>query len=145
MQFWLQGNRAVPMIIAKRYVTEEPKVTQRREFVGFRQGFGTLVYKAIELVQECFWDQKQEVESAGEFKVINYAIDVVDDPGQGKPELIVTRLDGEATPGCGVYCHMIYPQQAPPDEEEVLHPYAPKTEESGARLVQPKRKRPGDA
>lgn len=142
MQFWLHGNRAVPMIIAKRYVTEEPKVNSTRRFVGFRQGFGTLVYKAIELVQECFWDQEQEVENPGEFNVVNYAIDVVDDPGQGKPELVVTRLDGEATPGCGVYCHMIYPQEAPP-EEEVYRPYAPTEDESQAKLVQPKRKRPG--
>ncbi|MGE3483712.1 MAG: hypothetical protein AB7L09_03150 [Nitrospira sp.] len=144
MQFYLQGNRAVPMIIAKRYVTEEPKVTSRRRFVGFRQGLGTLAYKAIELIQECFWDEEQEVENPGEFKVINYAIDVVDDPGQGKPELIVTRLDGEATPGCGVYCHMIYPSEAPSEDVEDLHPYAPKGGDSGAKLVQPKRKRPGE-
>jgi hypothetical protein len=142
MQFWLQGNRAVPMIIAKRYVTEEPKVTQRRRFVGFKQGFGTLVYRAIELVQECFWDQEQEVESPGESHVINYAIDVVDNPGQGAPELVVTRLDGEGIPGCGVYCNMIYPSEAPPEENQDLHPYAPQGTDSAAKLVQPKRKRP---
>lgn len=142
MQFFLHGKKAVPMIIAKRYVTEEPKVTQRREFVGFRQGFGTLVYKAIELVQECFWDEKQEVEDPGDYKIVNYIVDVVDDPGQGAPELVVRKLDGEATPGCGIYCHMIYPQEAPPEEEDVYRPYAPTEEQSRARMVQPKRKRP---
>lgn len=140
MQFWLHGKKAVPIIISKRYVTEEPKVTQKRRFVGFKQGFGTLVYRAIELVQECFWDQEQEVENPGEFSVVNYMIDVVDDPGQGKPELVVQRLDGEATPGCGIYCNMIYPQEAPPDDG-VLHPYAPQGTDSKAKLVQPKRKR----
>ena len=142
MQFWLQGDRAVPIIIAKRYVTEEPKVIQRRRFVGFRQGLGTLVYKAIELVQECFWDQEQEVESPGESSVINYAIDVVDDPGQGRPELIVTRLDGESAPGSGIYCNMIYPMEAPAAPEPDDHPYSPKGTDSRARLVQPKKRRP---
>lgn len=143
MQIFLRGDRAVPMIIAKRFVSKEPKINQRRKFVGFKQGFGTLVYKAIEMVQECFWDEEQEVEDAGESKVINYAIDVIDTPGQGAPELVVTRLEGEAIPGCGVYCHMISPVPSDGMEDDgVIRPHAPTQEESGARLVQPKRKRP---
>lgn len=142
MQVFLRGDRAVPMIIAKRFVKKEPKINKQRRFVGFRQGFGTLVYKAIELVQECFWDEEQEVEDPGETKVINYAIDVVDDPGQGAPELVVTKLDGEAAPGCAIYCHMISPDPYAGQEDDVYRVHEPEQEESNARLVQPKQKRP---
>ena len=141
MNVFLRGDRAVPMIIAKRSVTKEPKVNNVRKFVGFRQGLGTLVYKAIELVQECFWDNEQEVEDMGEMDVVQYAIDVVDNPGQGAPELVVTRLDGKARPGCGFYCEVITPTSSPP-AEEVYRPYEPDPEQSSARMVQPKRKRP---
>lgn len=142
MQIHLRGDRAVPMIIAKRFVSKEPKINQRRRFVGFKQGLGTLVYKAIETIQECFWDEEQEVEDAGESKVINYAIDVIDTPGQSAPELIVTRLEGEAHPGCGVYCHIISPVPHNDMDDGVIRPHPPGQEESGARMVQPKMKRP---
>jgi hypothetical protein len=133
------------MIIAKRYVKTEPKITKTRKFVGFKQGFGTLVYKSIELLQECFWDIAQDVEDPGESEIVHYVIDVTDEPGAGAPELVVTKLHGKARPGCGVYCEVISPN--PVDgmdamEEINEEPHAPTQEESGARLVQPKRRRP---
>jgi len=143
MEIFLRGDRAVPMIIAKRFVSKEPKVNKTRKFVGLKQGLGTLIYKGIELFQECFWDEEQEVEDAGESRVINYAIDVVDAPGQGAPELIVTRLDGESHPGCGIYCHVISPApEGMVEDDDVLRPRPPEQEESGARMVQPKQRRP---
>jgi len=141
MNIFLRGDRAVPMIIAKRFVTREPKIVKRRKFVGFKQGLGTLVYKAIDLIQECFWDVEQDVEDMGETDIVHYAIDVVDTPGQGAPELVVTKLHGEARPGCGVYCEVISPHPLEPASDDT-HPYAPRPNESGAKLVQPKRKRP---
>jgi len=141
MNIFLNGDHAVPMIIAKRFVKKEPKINKIRNFVGFKQGFGTLVYKTIELIQECFWNETQNVEDAGESEVIHYVIDVLDDPGSGGPELVVTKLHGKARPGCGIYCEVISPN---PDagEPETQEAYKPEPEESGARLIQPKMKRP---
>jgi hypothetical protein len=142
VNIFLRGDRAVPMIIAKRFVKTEPKITKTRKFVGFKQGLGTLIYKTIELVQDCFWDVEQDVEDAGESDVVHYAIDVMDDPGAGAPELVVTKLHGKARPGCGVYCEVISPHPVDPEGGEDLHPYAPKPSESGARMIQPKKRRP---
>jgi len=143
MNIFLRGNQAVPMIIAKRYVKTEPKITKTRKFVGFKQGIGTLIYKSIELLQECFWDIQQEIEDKGESEVVHYAIDISDDPGAGAPELVVTKLVGNARPGCGVYCEVISPH--PVEGMDVLEdegPRPPTQEESKACLVQPKMRRP---
>jgi len=140
MGSFLKGDRAVPLLISKCFVREEPKITKTRKFVGFKQGFGTMVYKAIELVQDCFWHEEQEVEDEGSIDVINYAIDIIDDPGQGQPELVVTKLHGRARPAAGFFCQLTYPRAVP--EEEDQHPYAPQSSESGAKLVQPKKRRP---
>lgn len=140
MNIFLRGNQSVPMIIAKRLVSKEPKINKTRHFVGFKQGMGTLLYKSIELIQECFWDEQQDVEDTGESEVIHYAIDVLDDPGQGAPELIVTKLDGNARPGCGVYCEVISPA---PNANADTQPSVPTQKESKARLIQPKTPRPG--
>ena len=144
MNIFLRGDRAVPMIIAKRFVSREPKINKTRKFVGCKQGLGTLVYMAIELVQECFWDEEQEIEDEGESRVINYAIDIMDTPGQSAPELVVTKLEGESHPGCGIYCHVISPIRPDGMEDDgVLRTHAPTQEESVARMVQPKKRRPG--
>ena len=142
MGSFLRGDRAVPLLISKCYVSEEPKISSTRKFVGFKQGFGTLVYKAIELVQECFWNEEQVVENEGSIEVVNYAIDIRDDPGQGTPELVVTRLHGQARPAAGFFCQLTYPRAAEPEEDD-LNPYTPKSDEGSARLVQPKKRRPG--
>ena len=139
MNIFLRGDRSVPMIIAKRLVSKEPKINKTRRFVGFKQGFGSLLYKSIELVQECFWDEEQEVEDMGESEVIQYAVDILDDPGQGAPELIVTKLHGKSRPGCGVYCEVITPIT---NTDADSHPQTPTQKESKARVVQPKQKRP---
>ncbi len=141
MNIFMRGDQAVPIIIAKRRVKTEPKIEKRRKFVGFKQGFGTLLYKAIDTVLDCFWDMEQTVIDAGESDVVHYAIDVSDDPGAGRPELVVTRLVGKARPGCGVYCEVISP--ATNDEAmEPFEPRPPEQEESHAKMVQPKLKRP---
>lgn len=143
MNIFMRGDQAVPIIIAKRLVKTEPKVEKKRKFVGFKQGFGTLVYKAIDTVLDCFWDMEQNVIDEGESEVIHYAIDVSDDPGAGQPELTITKLAGKARPGCGVYCEVISPiinTDMPLTQEE---PRPPTQEESKAKLVQPKMRRPG--
>jgi len=143
MDIYLRGDQAVPMIIAKRYVKTEPKVTKHRRFVGFKQGIGTLLYKSIELFQECFWDIQQEVEDKGESEVVHYVIDISDDPGAGAPELVVTKLVGNARPGCGVYCEVISPHPVEGmDVTEDEGPRPPTQAESHARAVQPKAQRP---
>jgi hypothetical protein len=143
MDIYLRGDKAVPMIIAKRYVKTEPKIINRRRFVGLKQGIGTLLYKSIELLQECFWDIQQEVEDKGESEVVHYVIDISDDPGAGAPELVVTKLVGNARPGCGVYCEVVSPNPVDGMETADDHePRAPAQAESVARMVQPKRQRP---
>lgn len=139
MNIFMRGDQAVPIIVAKRQVRKEPKIVKKRRFVGFKQGFGTLVDKAIDGILECFWDVEQEVLDAGESHVIHYAIDVCDDPGAGAPELVVTKLVGKARPGCGVYCEVISPIREGSAEDQ---PHAPTQEESSARMVMPKKKRP---
>jgi hypothetical protein len=141
MNVFMRGDQAVPIIVAKRRVTKEPKIVKRRRFVGFKQGLGTLLYKAIDGILDCFWDIEQDVLDAGESEIIHYAIDVSDDPGAGSPELVVTKLVGKARPGCGFYCEVISPcvnNDSPTDQ-----PRAPSQKESVAKLIQPKRKRPG--
>jgi len=142
MEIFLSGDQAVPIIIAKRFVKKEPKLIKRRRFVGFKQGLGTMIYKTIELFQECFWDVEQEVLDAGDSSVVHYVIDVSDDPGSGAPELVVTKLDGKAHPGCGVYCEVISPHPLNEDYDAGETPHAPTQEESSARMVQPKKRRP---
>lgn len=143
MNIFMRGDQAVPIIIAKRLVKTEPKIEKKRRFVGFKQGFGTLVYKVIDTVLDCFWDMEQTIIDAGESEIVHYAIDVSDDPGSSGPELIVTKLAGKARPGCGVYCEVISPfiNTDMPTTPEASHP--PTQEESKAKLVQPKVRRPG--
>lgn len=142
MKVFLRGDRAVPIIIAKRYVKTEPKISKIRRFVGFKQGFGTLLYKTIELVQECFWDIEETVEDRGESEVVNYIIDISDDPGAAAPELVVTRLHGKARPGCGFYCEVISPHPITPESEDTSA-YTPAADsDSGAKMIQPKKRRP---
>jgi hypothetical protein len=142
MNIFMRGDQAVPIIIAKRRVKSEPKVEKKRRFVGLKQGFGTLIYRAIDTVLDCFWDMEQNIIDAGESDVVHYAIDVCDDQGAGGPELIVTKLAGKARPGCGVYCEVISPtineEMVPP-----MDPRPPEQEESRAKMVQPKARRPG--
>jgi hypothetical protein len=140
MNIFMRGDQAVPIIIAKRRVMKEPRIEKRRRFVGFKKGLGTLLYKAIDSVLECFWDVEKEVLDAGESDVIHYAIDVSDTPGAASPELVVTRLVGRARPGCGVYCEVISPIRE--ESAAVEQPHAPLQKESNARMVQPKMKRP---
>ena len=146
MGAFLRGDLAVPILITKCYVRREPKITKRRRFVGFKQGIGTLVYKSIELFQDCFWNEEQDVEDIGETDVVNYAIDVLDDPGQGRPELIVTKLDGQSRPASGFFIQIISPHPLGPEAEGPSEPYAPPpTENSSAKMVQPKMRRPGSS
>lgn len=141
MKVFLRGDKAVPIIIAKRHVKQEPKIVKKRRFVGIKRGIGTLVDKAIDLVLDCFWDTEQEVLDAGETDVVHYALDILDTAGQGQPELVVTKLHGRAHPGCGLYCEVISPTPIE-NPGEPLDPYEPSAEESRARMVQPKRRRP---
>ena len=143
MNVFMRGDQAVPLIIAKRLVKKEPKIVKHRKFVGFKQGLGTLLYKAIDVILECFWDVEQEVLDAGDSEIIHYAIDVSDDPGAGAPELIVTKLHGKARPGCGFYCEVISPIINAETTETQQH--SPTQEESVARMVQPKMRRPKGA
>jgi len=143
MNIFMRGDQAVPIIIAKRRVKTEPKIEKKRKFVGFKQGFGTLVYKAIDTILDCFWDMEQNIIDEGESEVVHYAIDVADDLGQGHPELTITKLVGKARPGCGVYCEVISPTINLDDHPmEPLAPRPPKQKESSAKMVQPKMKRP---
>lgn len=139
MNVFMKGDQAVPIILAKRKVKTEPKILKKRRFVGFKQGFGTLLYKAIDGILDCFWDVEQEVLDAGESEIVHYAIDVSDDPGAGAPELVVTKLVGRARPGCGFYCEVISPV-INTDAGEM--PHTPAQEESVAKMVMPKKKRP---
>jgi len=140
MNIFMRGDQAVPIIIAKRQVKKEPRIVKKRRFVGFRQGIGTLLDKSIDLILDAFWDTEQEVLDAGESSVVHYAIDVMDDPGAGAPELVVTKLVGKARPGCGVYCEVISPVIN--EESSTTGPRTPTQKESKAKLVTPKRKRP---
>lgn len=140
MNVFLKGNQAVPIIIAKRTVREEPQIVRKRQFVGLKRGFGTLLDKAIDLVMECFWDSKEELITPGSSDLTHYIIDVRDDPGSSGPELVVTKLDGRAHPGCGIYCEVISPAPAS-SAEDGSRPPSP-DEKSGAKLIQPKIKRP---
>lgn len=139
MNIFMRGDQAVPIIIAKRLVKRDPKISKTRKFVGIKQGLGTLVDKTIDVILECFWDVEQNIEDAGEFDMVHYAIDISDDPGAGAPELVVTKLVGKGRPGCGIYCEVISPVLESVEEQ----PHTPTQEESVARMVMPKRRRPG--
>lgn len=140
MNIFMRGENAVPIIIAKHTVKQEPKIIKRRKFVGFRTGLAALAEKAIDTVLECFWEVEREVVDKGESDVIHYAIDINDTPGASAPELVVTKLDGRNRPGCGIYCEVISVDGL--RESQAEEPSLPTNPESKARLVQPRMKRP---
>jgi hypothetical protein len=140
MNIFMRGENAVPIIVAKHTVTQEPKIEKRRRFVGLRAGMASLAEKAIDTVLECFWVTESEVIDKGESDVVQYAIDVSDDPGADGPELVVTKLDGRARPGCGIYCEVISVSGL--REQQAGESAPPTNPESKARLVQPRMRRP---
>lgn len=140
MNIFMRGENAVPIIVAKHIVKQEPKIEKRRRFVGFRAGLASLAEKAIDAVLEHFWVTESEVIEKGESDVVQYAIDVNDDPGADGPELIVTKLDGRARPGCGIYCEVISVSGL--REKQASQPAPPTDSESKAKLVQPRVRRP---
>lgn len=140
MNIFMRGENAVPIVIAKHTVRQEPKIVKKRRFVGFRAGLAALAERAIDTVLDCFWETEREVIDRGQSDVIHYAIDVNDDPGAEAPELVVTRLDGKARPGAGIYCEVISVAGLR-DQDEVQPP--PDDGVSKAKLVQPRKRRPG--
>lgn len=140
MNIFMRGENAVPLIIAKHTVHQEPKIVKTRKFVGFRAGLASLAEKAIDTILDAFWITESEVTEKGESEVVHYAVDVNDDPGADGPELVVTKLDGRARPGCGIYCEVISVNGL---REQQAQEAAPPTDaESKAKLVQPRLKRP---
>lgn len=140
MNIFMRGENAVPIIVAKHTVTKEPKIEKRRRFVGLKAGLASLAEKAIDTVLDCFWVTDSEVIDKGESEVVQYAIDVNDDPGSDGPELVVTKLDGRARPGAGLYCEVISVSGL--REKQAEDPAPPSDSLSKARLVSPRMKRP---
>lgn len=122
MHVRMRGEQAVPIMIAHRTVSEPPKVKRTRSFVGIKQGLSNLLSQAVGLIHESFWEVEEEVLDAGKSSVTNYAIQVNDPPGAGEPELVVTRLDGEARPGCGAYFEVINVDMVQEDMRPPEHP-----------------------
>lgn len=137
MNIFMRGDHAVPILIDHTTVYQEPKITRRRRFIGLQAGLKILAAKAIDAVLDSFWETEQEVLDAGKQETVHYAIEVRDEPGAGQPELVVSRLDGQGRPGCGLYFNIIKaeksaaPQATPPSQAE-----------SKAKLVNPKTPRP---
>lgn len=139
----MRGENTVPIIIGHRTVTKEPKITRHWRFVGFKEGFKALAAKVIEVIHESFWEPQNEVLEAGQSTIVNYAIQVVDEPGAAQPELVVTRLDGKARPGCGFYCEVINMNTQPaleppshPDSKAKAVGIRPKPGATGQSYVQ---------
>lgn len=139
MNVRMRGEEAVPIIIAHRTVTQEPKVNRRWKYVGIKAGLKALAGKVVELVHESFWEPETEVLEAGQSSVVNYALQIVDTPGADQPELVVTRLEGQAKPGCGFYCEVINVAHPEPSMQAPTHP------ESKAKAVGTRPKRGGSS
>lgn len=134
----MKGDHAVPILIDHTTVYKEPKVTRKRRFVGLKTGLKALAAKAIDVVLESFWETEQEVLDKGESETTHYAIEISDPPGQGAPELVVTKLEGKGRPGCGLYFNIIRTEK----DQDQDAPAPPTQPESKAKLVQPKAARP---
>lgn len=137
MNIFMREDHSVPFLFAYRTVHQEPKIARKRKFVGFKAGLLALRDKAIDLVLDSFWTTEQEVLDAGKSEVVNYAVEISDAPGASGPELVVTRLDGKARPGCGIYCEIVkFDKEHGPQD-----PVPPTQPESKAKLVNPKTSR----
>jgi len=138
MNIFMREDHSVPFLFAYRTVHKEPKIERKRRFVGLKAGLLALRDKAIDLVLESFWTTEQEVLDAGKSEVVNYAVEISDTPGASGPELVVTRLDGSAKPGCGIYCEIVKFEK-PVAPAGAIPPTQP---ESKAKLVSPRMPRP---
>lgn len=137
MDVKLRGEQAVPILISHTRVEREPTIKRTRQFVGFKQGVRNLLGAAASLLHESFWQIVPEVLDAGDVRSTHYAVQISDDPGSPGPELVVTRLDGQARPGCGAHFEVI--NVAKPTEQ-MTEPTQP---ESKAKVVG-RRPVPGD-
>lgn len=110
MNVAMRGENAVPIVITHRTVTKAPEIERKRKFVGLFEGLKTLAVKAIELVEETFWEEEREVKDLGESKVVHYAIDIfheTDGVNDYPARLRVTQLPGNTRPACGAHFEVI--------------------------------------
>lgn len=110
MNVAMRGENAVPIVITHRTVTKAPEIERRKRFVGFFEGFKTLVVRAIEIVEESFWEEEREVKDLGESSVVHYAVDIfheTDGVNTFPAHLRVTQLPGTTRPACGAHFEVI--------------------------------------
>jgi hypothetical protein len=101
---------AVPIVITHRTVTKAPEIERKRRFVGFVEGLKSLAVKAIELIEETFWEEEREVKDLGASQVVHYAVDIfheTDGVNQFPAKLRVTQLPGTTRPACGAHFEVI--------------------------------------
>lgn len=106
----MRGENAVPIVITHRTVTKAPEIERKKKFVGFLEGFKTLIVKGIELIEESFWEEEREVKDLGESTVVHYAVDIfheTDGVNTFPANLRVTQLPGTTRPACGAHFEVI--------------------------------------
>jgi len=120
----IKENEAVPFVITKTTLKREPKLRRKSTFIGVRAGLTRLAYtlatKAIEAVEEAFFEKEMEVDDGGVLAQKHYAVFVSED-GYG-PSLTVEEVPWK--PACGAHYEIIglqkdvppIPDAAPPQQ-----------------------------
>lgn len=133
MNVAMRGENAVPIVITHRTVTKAPEIARSRRFVGLWEGMKTLAVKAIEIIEESFWEEEREVLDLGESRVTHYAIDIfheTDGVNDYPARLRVTQLPGNTRPACGAHFEVIkVAEEKKSNAQEVIQ--LPNEEEEG--------------
>ena len=134
----IREGEAVPFVITKTVLAREPRLNRTSKFVGVRSGLVRLAYglatKAIEAVEEAFFDKEMQIDDGGVIKQQHYAV-YVDDTGYG-PALNVAEVDWK--PGCGAHYEIVsvQSQEAPTTTTSQPPRHAPdQTEATRQRLA----------
>lgn len=112
----LTEGKAVPFVVTRTTLERAPSMKRTSHFVGVRSGLMRLAYglatKAIEAVEEAFFEKDVEVDDGGVIEQKHYAV-FVDTEG-GHPRLEVQEMPWK--PGCGAHYEIVSVQgeKAPP-------------------------------
>lgn len=96
----------VPIVFTYRRVTKRPEIRRTKSFIGWKRVVGTLLYRAIEWVEELAYVSEITEISPGREQAVHWALQV-EDPWSGdmQSNLVVTRMPDR--PACGANFEII--------------------------------------
>ena len=103
---YIDSKTAVPIVFTNTVVKRRPKAKKQRKFLGVRRGIAQLALKtgiwAIEALEQCFFEEVDEVEDQGEVESEHFALVV---NNEGEPSLDLIQV--EHKPACAQHYEMV--------------------------------------